>query len=165
MAVILWNSTDKGKKIEANKPIDFRHTRQYLIFFPLIFRSAIDRLVEDLIQESMAKGEFNNLKGMGKPLKTSSDYNPMIDSTTHNLNKIMIEQGYAPEWVMLDREIKWVLVWYLKIIYWGTVLVRFSGLSPPLVHSQGLRPVTKRQIKLPFTFRTSELPFTVMYEG
>ena len=64
------------------------------------------RLVEDLIQESMAKGEFNNLKGMGKPLKTSSDYNPMIDSTTHNLNKIMIEQGYAPEWVMLDREIK-----------------------------------------------------------
>jgi len=36
----------------------------------LIFRSqnAIERLVEDLIIESMANGEFENLKGSGKPL-------------------------------------------------------------------------------------------------
>ena len=29
----------------------------------------IDRLVEDLIQEAMSKGEFSNLPGSGKPLK------------------------------------------------------------------------------------------------
>ena len=31
-------------------------------------RNQIDRLVEDLITESMANGEFDNLDGAGKPL-------------------------------------------------------------------------------------------------
>lgn len=33
----------------------------------------IDRLVEDLIQEAMSKGEFKNLAGSGKPLKLEQD--------------------------------------------------------------------------------------------
>lgn len=31
-------------------------------------KNAVERLVEDLIVESMAKGEFDNLPGAGKPL-------------------------------------------------------------------------------------------------
>jgi hypothetical protein len=31
-------------------------------------QNAIERLVEDLIVDAMAKGEFENLKGAGKPL-------------------------------------------------------------------------------------------------
>lgn len=48
-----------------------------------------DRLVEDLIQESMAKGEFENLHGKGKPLK-NQNINPYVDFTTHKLNEVNI---------------------------------------------------------------------------
>lgn len=47
-----------------------------------------DRLVEDLIQESMSKGEFDNLSGKGKPLKEQNT-NPYVDFTTHKLNEVI----------------------------------------------------------------------------
>lgn len=52
----------------------------------------IDRLVEDLIQEAMNKGEFDNLRGMGKPLNTRAcEENPYVDFTTHKLNKVCLK--------------------------------------------------------------------------
>jgi len=66
----------------------------------------MDRLVEDLIQESMARGDFDNLQGKGKPLNQSSSYNPYIDFTTHKLNQVLIDNGFAPEWIMLEKEIR-----------------------------------------------------------
>ncbi|XP_051869748.1 dnaJ homolog subfamily C member 28 [Pristis pectinata] len=66
---------------------------------------AVERLVEDLIQESMAKGDFDNLSGKGKPLQKFSQY-PYIDPMTHNLNRILIENGYQPEWIVRQKEIK-----------------------------------------------------------
>ncbi|KAM9173850.1 dnaJ homolog subfamily C member 28 isoform 1-T3 [Pangshura tecta] len=66
---------------------------------------AIDRLVEDLIQESMAKGDFDNLSGKGKPLQKFS-YCPHIDPMTHNLNRILIDNGYQPEWIQMQKEIR-----------------------------------------------------------
>uniref|UniRef100_A0A8D0H405 DnaJ heat shock protein family (Hsp40) member C28 n=1 Tax=Sphenodon punctatus TaxID=8508 RepID=A0A8D0H405_SPHPU len=66
---------------------------------------AIERLVEDLIQESMAKGDFDNLSGKGKPLKKFS-YCPHIDPMTHNLNRILIDNGYQPEWILMQKEIR-----------------------------------------------------------
>ena len=38
------------------------------------YSKVIDRLVEDLIQEAMSKGEFKNLAGSGKPLKLEQEY-------------------------------------------------------------------------------------------
>jgi len=70
-----------------------------------VCRSAIDRLVEDLIAESMAKGDFDNLPGKGKPLRYSHD-NPYVDAMTHNINKILINNGYVPPWVTLEKEIR-----------------------------------------------------------
>ncbi|XP_006815121.1 dnaJ homolog subfamily C member 28-like [Saccoglossus kowalevskii] len=67
--------------------------------------SGMHRLVEDLIRDSMEKGEFDNLEGAGKPL-TRTDYNPMVDSMTHNLNKILINSGCAPDWVMLNGDVR-----------------------------------------------------------
>ncbi len=52
-----------------------------------IIRVGIDRLVEDLIQESIAKGEFTNLKGTGKPLQ-NQNHNPYIDVVTHKINQV-----------------------------------------------------------------------------
>ncbi|XP_069492378.1 dnaJ homolog subfamily C member 28 [Ambystoma mexicanum] len=66
---------------------------------------AIERLVEDLIQESMARGDFDNLSGKGKPLDKFS-YCPHIDPMTHNLNRILMDNGYQPEWIMKQKEIR-----------------------------------------------------------
>ncbi|XP_074852854.1 dnaJ homolog subfamily C member 28 [Carettochelys insculpta] len=66
---------------------------------------AIERLVEDLIQESMAKGDFDNLSGKGKPLQKFS-HCPHIDPMTHNLNRILIDNGYQPEWILMQKEIR-----------------------------------------------------------
>lgn len=66
---------------------------------------AIERLVEDLIQESMARGDFDNLSGKGKPLDKFS-YCPHIDPMTHNLNRILMDNGYQPEWIMMQKEIR-----------------------------------------------------------
>lgn len=66
---------------------------------------AIERLVEDLIQESMSKGDFDNLSGKGKPIDKFSTC-PHIDPMTHNLNRILIDNGYQPEWIVLHKEIR-----------------------------------------------------------
>lgn len=66
---------------------------------------AVERLVEDLIQESMARGDFRNLSGAGKPLK-KFEHNPYADPMTHNLNRILIDNGYQPPWVVTQRDIR-----------------------------------------------------------
>ncbi|XP_010288792.1 PREDICTED: dnaJ homolog subfamily C member 28 [Phaethon lepturus] len=66
---------------------------------------AVERLVEDLIQESMAKGDFDNLSGKGKPLQKFS-HCPHVDPMTHNLNRILIDNGYQPEWILMQKEIR-----------------------------------------------------------
>jgi len=61
--------------------------------------------VEDLIQESISKGEFDNLPLAGKPLPERVEYDPYSDFTTVKMNQIMVEGGFAPEWVMLHKDI------------------------------------------------------------
>ncbi|KZC10676.1 DnaJ like protein subfamily C member 28, partial [Dufourea novaeangliae] len=52
-------------------------------------RFGMDRLVEDLIQEAMKKGEFNDLPGTGKPLKENiNTRNPYVDFVTYKLNEV-----------------------------------------------------------------------------
>ena len=51
----------------------------------------IDSLVEDLITESMAAGDFENLKGAGKPLPERREYSPHTDPTTNKMNEILVE--------------------------------------------------------------------------
>lgn len=61
--------------------------------------------MEDLIQESMTRGEFDNLSGAGKPLQNQS-YNPHIDFMTQKMNEILIENGFTPQWITMGREIE-----------------------------------------------------------
>lgn len=67
-------------------------------------KQGFDRLVEDLIQEAIAKGDFENLPGTGKPLNYRPEI-PYVDATTYKLNQILINNGYVPEWIKLEREI------------------------------------------------------------
>lgn len=65
-----------------------------------------DRVVEDLIQEAISKGDFDNLSSKGKPLSSAQSQNPYIDFTTHKLNKILLDNGFTPEWIMLQKDIR-----------------------------------------------------------
>ncbi|XP_076275715.1 dnaJ homolog subfamily C member 28 isoform X1 [Rhynchophorus ferrugineus] len=65
-----------------------------------------DRLVEDLIQEAISKGEFDNLKNFGKPLPNYESRNPYVDFITHKLNEVLIDNGFTPDWILLQKEIR-----------------------------------------------------------
>lgn len=69
-------------------------------------KQGFDRVVEDLIQEAMSRGDFNNLSGAGKPLKDLQSQNPYVDFTTHKMNKILLDNGFVPEWITLQKEIR-----------------------------------------------------------
>ncbi|MEE6467980.1 hypothetical protein FKM82_008126 [Ascaphus truei] len=91
---------------------------------------AVERLVEDLIQESMAKGDFDNLSGKGKPLEKFS-YCPHVDPMTHNLNRILIDNGYQPEWINLQKEIRHTIDKLRK-----EVLSSRKKLGEPMTHTK-----------------------------
>uniref|UniRef100_A0A182YDE5 J domain-containing protein n=1 Tax=Anopheles stephensi TaxID=30069 RepID=A0A182YDE5_ANOST len=65
-----------------------------------------DRVVEDLIQEAISRGDFSNLSGFGKPLPDHQSQNPYVDFTTHKMNKIMLDNGFTPEWITLHKDIR-----------------------------------------------------------
>lgn len=66
---------------------------------------AVERLVEDLIQESMSWGDFRNLSGAGKPIN-KFEQNQYDDPMTHNLNRILIDNGYQPPWIVMQCDIR-----------------------------------------------------------
>lgn len=86
------------EKSLMDKKVPFKHK--------IKTKYGFDRLVEDLIQESMSKGEFNNLSGCGKPLNKHQNVNPYVDFVTHKLNQVLIDNGFTPEWITLQKEIR-----------------------------------------------------------
>ncbi len=60
--------------------------------------------VNKQIEEAMERGEFTNLPGKGKPLKL--DTNPYLTPQTRMVNRLLKENGFAPRWVELQKEIK-----------------------------------------------------------
>jgi DnaJ family protein C protein 28 len=66
---------------------------------------ALEIIAHEKIRDSMGRGEFKNLKGMGKPLRREHD-NPVIDDMQQKLNRLLSNAGFAPEWISLDKEIR-----------------------------------------------------------
>jgi DnaJ family protein C protein 28 len=62
------------------------------------------KLVEDQIREAMARGEFANLPGAGKPLDLTE--NPYTPEELRLAYKILKDSGYAPLWIELHKEIE-----------------------------------------------------------
>ena len=60
--------------------------------------------VNKQIEEAMERGEFANLSGKGKPLKL--DTNPYLTPQARMVNRLLKENGFAPRWVELEKEIK-----------------------------------------------------------
>jgi len=61
-----------------------------------------DDWIEKEIRDSMARGEFSNLPGHGKPIRIESNpFDPGMDMAFSRLKNA----GYAPTWMELDRQI------------------------------------------------------------
>ncbi|EDV26808.1 uncharacterized protein TRIADDRAFT_15044, partial [Trichoplax adhaerens] len=68
---------------------------------------SIDRIAEDFIQQAVQGGQFDNLhqlEGYGKPLK--EEHEGLLDGTEYRLNKMLVNSGYAPNWILLGKEIR-----------------------------------------------------------
>src|SRR5437867_2171000 len=63
-----------------------------------------DRIAERRLQEAIKAGEFDNLPGMGKPLKDLED-NPFIQEDMRAAFKVLSNSGYVPDWMVLAQQI------------------------------------------------------------
>ncbi len=66
---------------------------------------SIQRIANEIIYDSMQRGEFDKLSGHGKPLKLDP-INPVLDNVEQKINKMLSNSGFAPEWISLDKEIR-----------------------------------------------------------
>ncbi len=60
-------------------------------------------LVGVMIAQAIERGEFDNLEGAGKPLNLEE--NPFAPDEMHMAYKILKDNGYAPQWIELSKEI------------------------------------------------------------
>lgn len=60
-------------------------------------------LVGAMMKKAMEQGEFDNLEGTGKPLDLED--NPFEPGELHMAHKILKDNGYAPYWIELNKEI------------------------------------------------------------
>lgn len=73
--------------------------------YKMSITQTLERIAHEKIRDSMGRGEFKNLRGMGKPLHLEHD-NPVIDDMQQKLNRLLTNAGFAPEWISLDKEIR-----------------------------------------------------------
>lgn len=83
-----------SKKIKEDFGIDMQQTLRHIRGHDL---------VGIMIAKAMERGEFDNLEGAGKPLKLEE--NPYAPDELHMVHKILRDNGYAPYWIELDKEI------------------------------------------------------------
>ena len=60
--------------------------------------------VSKQIQEAIERGDFNNLPGKGKPQQR--DDNPYIPPAVRTVNQMLKDNGFAPRWIEVDKEIR-----------------------------------------------------------
>lgn len=60
-------------------------------------------LVGALLAQAMERGEFDNLEGAGNPINLEE--NPLEPSDLHMVHKILKDNGYAPYWIELGKEL------------------------------------------------------------
>jgi DnaJ family protein C protein 28 len=62
-----------------------------------------DNYIEEQIRDAMERGEFDNLKGKGKP-QTFGEHHG--DPSLEMAHKLMRDAGFVPTWLELEREIE-----------------------------------------------------------
>ncbi len=64
----------------------------------------IDRVAEQLIQDAMLKGEFDNLEGRGKPLRLEDD--SMVPPDLRMAYKLLKNSGHVPPELLEEKDIR-----------------------------------------------------------
>ncbi len=54
-------------------------------------------LIDEIIQDAMRKGQFNDLPGAGEPLKLEDD--SMVPPEQRMAHKMLRDNGYVPDWM------------------------------------------------------------------
>ena len=83
----------RENKLKKDYGIDMQHTLHLI---------KCHDLVGEMIAQAMARGEFENLEGTGKPLNLEE--NP-FEGDLHMVHKILKDNGFAPYWIELGKEI------------------------------------------------------------
>ncbi len=60
--------------------------------------------VDEQIEEAMERGEFKDLPGKGRPIQL--DTNPFLTPQVRMANRLLKENGFAPRWIEIEKEIK-----------------------------------------------------------
>lgn len=60
--------------------------------------------VEKQIQEAMERGDFKKLPGMRRRQKLEE--NPFVSSEARIVNQMLKDNGFAPNWIEVDKEIR-----------------------------------------------------------
>ncbi len=63
-----------------------------------------ETVVDQQIREAMERGDFENLRGRGKPLDLSVD--PNVPEDWQLAFKVLKDAGYAPDWVEQDKDLR-----------------------------------------------------------
>lgn len=62
-----------------------------------------DNFIEEQIRDAMERGEFDNLKGRGKPQDLGAHHG---DPSLEMAHKVMRDAGFVPAWLEMEREIE-----------------------------------------------------------
>ncbi|MCO5578592.1 hypothetical protein L7F22_032436 [Adiantum nelumboides] len=86
------------------------------MFLGFDFRSETDvaNVVEQRIWHSALEGNFEKLPGKGKPLKEEG--NPHADPAEDLMYRILSKNGFAPEWVELNKEIRFHMERWRRVL-------------------------------------------------
>eukprot|EP00252_Welwitschia_mirabilis_P019932 TRINITY_DN4749_c0_g1_i1.p1 TRINITY_DN4749_c0_g1~~TRINITY_DN4749_c0_g1_i1.p1 ORF type:complete len:228 (-),score=42.42 TRINITY_DN4749_c0_g1_i1:351-1034(-) len=87
----------------------------------ILSETALVNIVERRIWQSMEEGQFENLPGKGKSLNLNT--NPHADPAEDTLYRILSKNGFTPEWVSLNKEIR------EEITRWRRLLKKLRELS------------------------------------
>jgi DnaJ family protein C protein 28 len=63
-----------------------------------------ERWIDRMIREAIEAGQFDGLRGAGRPIDWEDE--SLVDDTWAMAFRIMREQGFAPEWIELAKEIR-----------------------------------------------------------
>ncbi len=99
--------------------------------------------VEKQIKEAMERGEFSDVSGKGEPLKL--DTNPFLTPQTRMANRLLKENGFAPRWVELEKEIKQEKVQLGRIL--SNLQARRGRLAALIKRSPNRQPAIARSFE------------------
>lgn len=67
--------------------------------------NSLERIANEMIRDSIRKGEFSDLPGRGRPMEDTWE-NPVLSTMEQKINVMLGASGFAPDWITLDKEIR-----------------------------------------------------------